>query len=97
MKNVCDAKCVFNLDLFLVPPPEHQNYFGVDDNLGPVAVSIRRERLDDGREKEGMQFNHRVTFRTSQVTLTHGRVLCLLPNVLNQCRAVMDAWRENPA
>lgn len=48
-------------------PPEHQNYFGVDDNLGPVAVSIRRERLDDGKEKDGMQFNYRVTFRTSQV------------------------------
>lgn len=48
-------------------PPEHQNYFGVDDNLGPVAVSVRRERLDDGKEKDGMQFNYRVTFRTSQV------------------------------
>lgn len=61
------------LDAFLIrtflclTPPEHQNYFGVDDNLGPVAVSIRRERLDDGKEKDGMQFNYRVTFRTSQV------------------------------
>ncbi|XP_053292524.1 signal-induced proliferation-associated 1-like protein 2 isoform X2 [Pleuronectes platessa] len=54
---------------------EHQNYFGVDDNLGPVAVSIRRERLDDGREKEGMQFNHRVTFRTSQLTTLRGAIL----------------------
>lgn len=47
---------------------EHQNYFGVDENLGPVAVSVRREKLDDGKEKEGMQYNYRVTFRTSQVT-----------------------------
>nr|XP_019949901.1 PREDICTED: signal-induced proliferation-associated 1-like protein 2 isoform X2 [Paralichthys olivaceus] len=54
---------------------EHQNYFGVDDNLGPVAVSIRRERLDDGKEKEGMQFNHRVTFRTSQLTTLRGAIL----------------------
>lgn len=46
---------------------EHQNYFGVDENLGPVAVSVRRERLDDGKEKDGMQHNYRVTFRTSQV------------------------------
>ncbi|KAM6997419.1 signal-induced proliferation-associated 1-like protein 2 isoform 2-T5 [Tautogolabrus adspersus] len=54
---------------------EHQNYFGVDDNLGPVAVSVRRERLDDGKEKEGMQFNYRVTFRTSQLTTLRGAIL----------------------
>ncbi|XP_036980473.1 signal-induced proliferation-associated 1-like protein 2 isoform X5 [Acanthopagrus latus] len=54
---------------------EHQNYFGFDDNLGPVAVSIRRERLDDGKEKDGMQFNHRVTFRTSQLTTLRGAIL----------------------
>uniref|UniRef100_A0A3P8YT46 Signal induced proliferation associated 1 like 2 n=1 Tax=Esox lucius TaxID=8010 RepID=A0A3P8YT46_ESOLU len=54
---------------------EHQNYFGVDENLGPVAVSIRREKLDDGREKEGMQYNYRVTFRTSQLTTLRGAIL----------------------
>lgn len=54
---------------------EHQNYFGVDDNLGPVAVSVRRERLDDGKEKEGMQYNYRVTFRTSQLTTLRGAIL----------------------
>lgn len=65
MLNVC------LIPIFLGPPPEHQNYFGVDDNLGPVAVSVRRERLDDGKEKDGMQYNYRVTFRTSQVTIIH--------------------------
>ncbi|XP_027133491.1 signal-induced proliferation-associated 1-like protein 2 isoform X2 [Larimichthys crocea] len=54
---------------------EHQNYFGVDDHLGPVAVSVRRERLDDGKEKDGMQFNYRVTFRTSQLTTLRGAIL----------------------
>ncbi|XP_023267427.1 signal-induced proliferation-associated 1-like protein 2 isoform X5 [Seriola lalandi dorsalis] len=54
---------------------EHQNYFGVDDNLGPVAVSIRRERLDEGKEKDGMQYNYRVTFRTSQLTTLRGAIL----------------------
>lgn len=65
MLNVC------LIPIFLAQRPEHQNYFGVDDNLGPVAVSVRRERLDDGKEKEGMQYNYRVTFRTSQVTIRH--------------------------
>ncbi|KAF6725578.1 Signal-induced proliferation-associated 1-like protein 2 [Oryzias melastigma] len=54
---------------------EHQNYFGVDDNLGPVAVSVRRERLDDGKEKDGMQYNYRVCFRTSQLTTLRGAIL----------------------
>ncbi|XP_064173409.1 signal-induced proliferation-associated 1-like protein 2 isoform X1 [Anguilla rostrata] len=54
---------------------EHQNYFGVDENLGPVAVSIRREKLDDGKDKEGAQYNYRVTFRTSELTTLRGAIL----------------------
>lgn len=46
---------------------EHQNYFGIDENLGPVAVSIRREKFEEGKEKDGSQFNHRIVFRTSEV------------------------------
>ncbi|XP_051945501.1 signal-induced proliferation-associated 1-like protein 2 isoform X1 [Xyrauchen texanus] len=54
---------------------EHQNYFGVDENLGPVAISVRREKLDDGKDKEGAQFNYRITFRTSQLTTLRGAIL----------------------
>ncbi|XP_051773813.1 signal-induced proliferation-associated 1-like protein 2 [Ctenopharyngodon idella] len=54
---------------------EHQNYFGVDENLGPVAISVRREKLDDGKDKEASQYNYRVTFRTSQLTTLRGAIL----------------------
>uniref|UniRef100_A0A8D2Q866 Signal induced proliferation associated 1 like 2 n=1 Tax=Varanus komodoensis TaxID=61221 RepID=A0A8D2Q866_VARKO len=54
---------------------EHQNYFGTDENLGPVAVSIRREKLEDTKEKEGSQFNYRVVFRTSELTTLRGAIL----------------------
>uniref|UniRef100_A0A8C9RIN1 Signal-induced proliferation-associated 1 like 2 n=1 Tax=Scleropages formosus TaxID=113540 RepID=A0A8C9RIN1_SCLFO len=54
---------------------EHQNYFGVDENLGPVAVSIRREKLDEGKDKEGLQYNYRVIFRTSELTTLRGAIL----------------------
>ena len=27
---------------------DHQNWFGVDDHLGPVAISVRRERVGAG-------------------------------------------------
>ncbi|XP_035256149.1 signal-induced proliferation-associated 1-like protein 2 isoform X2 [Anguilla anguilla] len=54
---------------------EHQNYFGVDENLGPVALSVRRERLEDGRSKEGTQYAYRITFRTSELTALRGAIL----------------------
>ncbi|XP_035516584.1 signal-induced proliferation-associated 1-like protein 2 [Morone saxatilis] len=44
---------------------DHQNYFAVDENFGPVAVSIRREKLE--HEKDGTQYNYRVILRTRQV------------------------------
>ncbi|XP_066553473.1 signal-induced proliferation-associated 1-like protein 2 isoform X2 [Amia ocellicauda] len=54
---------------------EHQNYFGVDENLGPVAVSVRREKLEEAREKDAMQYNYRITFRTSELTTLRGAIL----------------------
>ncbi|XP_075470336.1 signal-induced proliferation-associated 1-like protein 1 isoform X2 [Ascaphus truei] len=53
---------------------EHWNYFGADDNLGPVAVSIRREKLEDSKEN-GPQYNYRVIFRTSELMTLRGSVL----------------------
>lgn len=46
---------------------EHWNYLGVDETLGPVAVSIRREKLEDHKE-HGPQYNYRIIFRTSEVS-----------------------------
>ncbi|XP_072533663.1 signal-induced proliferation-associated 1-like protein 2 [Salminus brasiliensis] len=54
---------------------DHQNYFGVDDNLGPVAISMRREKLEDGKEKEGSPYNYRIVFRTCQLTTLRGAIL----------------------
>ncbi|XP_066536163.1 signal-induced proliferation-associated 1-like protein 2 isoform X1 [Hoplias malabaricus] len=54
---------------------DHQNYFGVDENLGPVALSVRREKPEDGKEKEGASYNYRIVFRTSQLTTLRGAIL----------------------
>nr|DBA26951.1 TPA: hypothetical protein GDO54_011140 [Pyxicephalus adspersus] len=54
---------------------EHQNYFGIDEHLGPVAVSIRREKVDGIKEKEVSPFCYRITFRTSELTTLRGAVL----------------------
>ncbi|XP_044281338.1 signal-induced proliferation-associated 1-like protein 3 isoform X1 [Varanus komodoensis] len=53
---------------------EHSNYFGVDEKLGPVAVSIRREKLEDHRE-HGPQYQYRIIFRTSELTTLRGAIL----------------------
>ncbi|XP_076879437.1 signal-induced proliferation-associated 1-like protein 2 isoform X2 [Brachyhypopomus gauderio] len=52
---------------------EHQNYFGVDENLGPVALSVRREKLDESRD--GPQYNYRIIFRTGELTTLRGSIL----------------------
>ncbi|XP_067316976.1 signal-induced proliferation-associated 1-like protein 3 [Anolis sagrei] len=53
---------------------EHSNYFGVDEKLGPVAVSIRREKLEDHRE-HGPQYQYRIIFRTSELITLRGSIL----------------------
>ncbi|XP_069008165.1 signal-induced proliferation-associated 1-like protein 1 [Embiotoca jacksoni] len=53
---------------------EHWNYFGIDESLGPVAVSLRREKLEEDKE-HGQQYNYRLIFRTSELTTLRGAIL----------------------
>uniref|UniRef100_A0A8K9WUJ5 Signal induced proliferation associated 1 like 1 n=1 Tax=Oncorhynchus mykiss TaxID=8022 RepID=A0A8K9WUJ5_ONCMY len=53
---------------------EHWNYFGMDEALGPVAVSLRREKQEEHRE-HGQQYNYRVIFRTSELITLRGSIL----------------------
>ncbi|KAM4541358.1 signal-induced proliferation-associated 1-like protein 1 [Fundulus diaphanus] len=53
---------------------EHWNYFGIDEALGPVAVSLRREKLEEEKER-GQQYNYRIIFRTSELTTLRGSIL----------------------
>uniref|UniRef100_A0A0K2UKS9 Signal-induced proliferation-associated 1-like protein 2 n=1 Tax=Lepeophtheirus salmonis TaxID=72036 RepID=A0A0K2UKS9_LEPSM len=62
---------------------EHQNWFGIDENLGAVAISIRREKvvhdifgsgvgLDDPMKD---QYMYRIMFRSSELLPLRGCVL----------------------
>uniref|UniRef100_A0A8C2AJE6 Rap-GAP domain-containing protein n=1 Tax=Cyprinus carpio TaxID=7962 RepID=A0A8C2AJE6_CYPCA len=42
---------------------DHQNFFGMDERLGPVAVSFRREEKEGS---SGSQYNYRIIFRTTE-------------------------------
>lgn len=63
-----DINCRYHL-LFL----EHLNYLGMDERFGPVALSLKREKLDEntsllkGGEAEGNQYQYRIIARTSEV------------------------------
>lgn len=60
-----------NFKNFVLDIVDHQNYFGIDDALGPVAISIRKEKVDDRENNLGRAdygFNQfRVIVRTSEV------------------------------
>ena len=53
---------------------DHQNFFGVDESIGPVAISLRRERIPDdiatfyGASLTAPKYQHRVIVRTSEVS-----------------------------
>ncbi|XP_034431484.1 signal-induced proliferation-associated 1-like protein 1 [Hippoglossus hippoglossus] len=53
---------------------EHWNYFGIDETLGPMAVSLRREKLDEDKE-HGQQYNYRLIYRTSELSTLRGSIL----------------------
>lgn len=50
--------------LLFIVITEHQNFFGMDDRLGPVAISFRREEKEGS---SGAQYNYRIIFRTTEV------------------------------
>uniref|UniRef100_A0A8C1SZQ9 Signal-induced proliferation-associated 1 like 3 n=1 Tax=Cyprinus carpio TaxID=7962 RepID=A0A8C1SZQ9_CYPCA len=53
---------------------EHWNYFGNDEKLGPVALSIRREKLDDTKDLKD-QYQYRIIFRTNELVTLRGAIL----------------------
>ncbi|XP_040006647.1 signal-induced proliferation-associated protein 1 isoform X1 [Xiphias gladius] len=50
---------------------EHQNFFGMDDRLGPVAISFRREEKEGS---SGAQYNYRIIFRTTEMKTLRGSI-----------------------
>ncbi|PVD26348.1 hypothetical protein C0Q70_14019 [Pomacea canaliculata] len=60
---------------------DHQNYFGTDEFLGPIAISVKREKLDPeerinnlGKAEYGT-YQYRIICRTSELTTFRGSIL----------------------
>ncbi|XP_071455086.1 signal-induced proliferation-associated 1-like protein 2 [Hetaerina americana] len=60
---------------------EHCNWFGIDENLGPVAISIRREKQEPDNSNSSNasdnshQYLYRLLVRTSELLTLRGSVL----------------------
>lgn len=57
---------------------EHQNWFGMDEQLGPVAISIKREKLTAGDAANSCtnhQYQYRLVIRTSELLTLRGAIL----------------------
>ncbi|XP_052756013.1 signal-induced proliferation-associated 1-like protein 3 isoform X2 [Galleria mellonella] len=61
----------------------HQNWFGMDENLGPIAISIKKERVELRRGGGGdasapasqLAWQYRLIIRTSELLTLRGTVL----------------------
>ncbi|XP_031592272.1 signal-induced proliferation-associated 1-like protein 2 isoform X5 [Oreochromis aureus] len=51
---------------------DHQNYFGIDENFGPVSLSLRREKLEERNDET--QYNYRMILRTGQLSTLRGSI-----------------------
>ncbi|XP_074037601.1 signal-induced proliferation-associated 1-like protein 2 isoform X3 [Leptinotarsa decemlineata] len=64
---------------------EHQNWFGMDDQLGPIAISIKREKVTHPENQMTttlMQYQYRLVIRTSELQTLRGAVLeDAIPNI----------------
>lgn len=59
---------------------EHQNWFGLDEQLGPVAISIKREKLpeapqEDANATKDPNYQVRMIVRTSELLTLRGSVI----------------------
>lgn len=70
------------IQYFIKKIAAHQNWFGMEENLGPVAISIKKERVELRRgggdalaPASQLAWHYRVIVRTSELLTIRGSVL----------------------
>lgn len=72
---------------------EHQNWFSIDEHLGPVAISIRREKLpqQESQTNSLVQYQYRLVIRTSELLTLRGAILeDAIPNIKHSNSKTMN-------
>lgn len=57
---------------------KHENWFGMDENLGPVAISIRKEKINGNDKHQAVShsyFQHRIIIRNSELLTLRGLII----------------------
>ncbi|CAH0714429.1 unnamed protein product, partial [Brenthis ino] len=75
-----DLGALYYRNYFYTQP--HQNWFGMDENLGPVAISIKKERVelrrgggDASAPASQLAWQYRLIIRTSELLTLRGSLL----------------------
>ncbi|XP_045494971.1 signal-induced proliferation-associated 1-like protein 1 [Colias croceus] len=75
-----DLGALYYRNYFYTQP--HQNWFGMDENLGPIAISIKKERVelrrgggDASAPASQLAWQYRLIIRTSELLTLRGSVL----------------------
>ncbi|XP_046962369.1 signal-induced proliferation-associated 1-like protein 2 [Vanessa cardui] len=75
-----DLGALYYRNYFYTQP--HQNWFGMDENLGPVAISIKKERVelrrggvDASAPASQLAWQYRLIIRTSELLPLRGSIL----------------------
>ncbi|XP_059617867.1 signal-induced proliferation-associated 1-like protein 2 isoform X2 [Phlebotomus argentipes] len=72
---------------------EHQNWFGVDEELGPIAISLKREKIPNSSNSVDSEmsplYQFRVVVRTSELLTLRGSILeDAIPNPRGQGKSL---------
>ncbi|XP_045488603.1 signal-induced proliferation-associated 1-like protein 2 [Pieris rapae] len=75
-----DLGALYFRNYFYTQP--HQNWFGMDENLGPIAISIKKERVelrrgggDASTPASQLAWQYRLIIRTSELLTLRGSIL----------------------
>ncbi|CAK1540548.1 unnamed protein product [Leptosia nina] len=75
-----DLGALYYRNYFYTQP--HQNWFGMDENLGPIAISIKKERVelrrgggDASAPASQLAWQYRLIVRTSELLTLRGSIL----------------------
>lgn len=67
---------------------DHQNFLGTDDDLGPVVISVKKEKCNANVDASSCCYQYRVIIRTTELITLRGSILEEYIPVQKNCRQI---------